>query len=632
MIPAQQVRRPLVGAVLSAAAGLAAQRAWPIPPLLLLSLAAFMLARICFRRNTPSLYLACGLLAAAHGALERGSDSLRTALLQAEVFSSAQVVTGTVTDDPVYTGEQVSFRMQAESVLLDGCRTVDRSVLRVYLKNPPEPAAYGERWQIKGTVTGYTQSRGGTDATMIASGADAQRIRPSGFSLTGYCYTLRNRASTVLSSGIENFPTEESLLHALLLGYRQAIPRALYETFSRTGTLHIFAISGLHVGVMASIFIAALKIAGVCRLRWGWVLVPALFFYVLATGMKPSALRAFTMAAVYFAAPLAGRRPDAPSAIALAAFILLAHRPGYIAEPGFLLSFVVVCGLIMVHGRAGQHLSGLCTAGREFSLGSHPAGSLLRGTGLLMLTSLAAWLFSAPVTACFFNTLAPAALIGNLAVIPLTFMIVLTACLALLSGVLCFPAAIILFNQANLLFIGLLIRIIPLLALLPGACLTVLAPSATATGLWYTGLVLLFTGPVRWRKAGALTFLLACILWTTEHRFRHEEIVIFREDRSAVAVRLPGLNPGWVLATDGNPFYAERTIRRLQKAGINRLHTLTVTRPEAGDETIRRFEKIFRPLFVEPASAETATDARGRPAGVEIFKPSRTGPLTFRTL
>ena len=589
---------------MSAAAGLAVQRVWPIPPLLLLSLAAFMLARICFRRNTPALYLACGLLAAAHGALERGSDSLRTALLQAEVFSSAQVVTGTVTDDPVYTGEQVSFRMQAESVLLDGCRKADQSVLRVYLKNPPEPAVYGERWEIKGTVTGYAQSRGGTDATMIASGADAQRIRPAGFSLTGCCYTLRNRASAVLSSGIEKFPTEESLLHALLLGYRQAIPRALYETFSRTGTLHIFAISGLHVGVMASIFIAALKIAGVCRLRWGWVLVPALFFYVLATGMKPSALRAFTMAAVYFAAPLAGRRPDAPSAIALAAFILLAHRPGYIGEPGFLLSFVVVCGIMMVHGRAGQNLSGLCTAGREFSLSSHPARALLRGTGLLMLTSLAAWLFSAPVTARFFNTLAPAALIGNLAVIPLTFMIVLTACLALLSGVLFFPAAI-LFNQANLLFIGLLVRSIHLLALLPGACLTVRAPSATATGLWYTGLVFLFTGPVRWRKAALLTILASCIVWTAEQRPPHEEIVVLRNGNSAVAARLPGAGNGWVLVTDGNPFHIERTIRLLQKAGVNRLHTLAVNRAEADTETVRQLEELFRPLHVQPVGRET---------------------------
>jgi len=520
MIPAQQIRRPLAGAALSVAAGLAAQPAAPLPPLIGLSLAAGLLALLCLRRSTPALYLACALLAAVYGSLEQ-ADPRRTALLQAEVFSERQVVTGTLTDDPSAEAGQISFRMKTDAVLLDGTWIPDRTLLRVYLKNPQEPAAYGERWQIEGRFSAYPQSRGGTDGSLTASGTAAQRIRPAGPSLTGLCYQLRSRAAAVLSRGIETFPDTEKLLHALLLGYRQALPKDLNRTFSRTGTLHIFAISGLHVGVTASILIAALKIAGVCRLRWGWVLIPSLFAYVLATGMKPSALRAFTMASVYFAAPLAGRRPDAPSAVALAALILMLHHPASIREPGALLSFTVVCGLILVHGWSGRHLSGLSPAGRGAALsrlkGPHPAAALLRGTGRLMLTSLTAWIFSAPITARFFHTLAPAALIGNLAVIPLTFMIVLTACLSLPAGVL-FPPAAVLFNQANLLFIGLLIGVIDWLARMPGACLTVCAPSAPATTLWYTGLIVLFIGPVRWRKAALPAVLFAGLLWTAEHQ------------------------------------------------------------------------------------------------------------------
>ncbi len=536
MIPAQQVRRPLVGAALSVAAGLAVQQAGSLSPLIGLSLAAGLLALLCLRRSTPALYLTCALLAAVYGSLDQ-ADPRRTALLQAEVFSERQIVTGTLTDDPSADAGRSSFRMRTDAVLLDGNWVPDRTLLRIYLNNPQEPAAYGERWQIEGRFSAYPQSRSGTDGSLSASGASAQRIRPAELSLTGLCYQLRSRAAAVLSRGIETFPDTEKLLHALLLGYRQALPQDLHRTFSRTGTLHIFAISGLHVGVTASILIAALKIAGVCRLRWGWILIPSLFAYVLATGMKPSALRAFTMASVYFAAPLVGRRPDAPSAIALAALILLLHHPASIREPGALLSFTVVCGLILVHGWTGRQPFGLRPAGWGAALnrlkGPHPAAAVLRGTGLLMLTSLTAWVFSAPITARFFHTLAPAALIGNLAVIPLTFMIVLTACLSLPGGVL-FPPASVLFNQANLLFIGLLIRVIDWLARLPGACLTVYAPSAPATALWYTGLVVLFTGPVRWRKAALLTVLSAGLLWTAEQKVQLQ--------RSAKAAEPPWIN------------------------------------------------------------------------------------------
>lgn len=609
MISAQQVRRPLVGVALSMAVGLAVQHCTGAAPLLLLGAAAFLLAAVYFlsslnRRADFLIYITCGLLAAAYSAIESMPVSSRAALPVAEVNSREQTLTGTIGDEPAVSGADgtVSFLFRAAEVHYRSNRIPSDTVMRVYLKNPSDPVHFGERWQLTGRYVGYEKPRSGADGYLSVSGTDVLKIKEAGMAPAGWCYDVRRRAAGLLQLGVDDFPKQTQLLHAMLLGYRQALSPDLYRVFTRTGTLHIFAISGQHVVILAAIFIAGLKLCGISRPYWGLLLIPALFMYIFTTGLQPSALRALTMAAVYFAAPLAGRRPDAPSAIALAAVLLLAVHPEHISDPGFLLSFVIVCGLIMVHSWTVRQINIFRLAGWTEPLkklgGAHPLAALLRSTGLLLLTSLTAWLFSAPITASFFNTLSPAALIGNLAVIPLTFMVMLTGCLALLGGIFFSPAAA-LFNQANLLFINLLIWIVERLAVLPGACRAVCSPPALATGLWYAGLTLFFTGPARWRKGALMLVLSSALLWGMEQFEPCRGVKVLREGGSAVALRLP--ENRWVLITDGSPFSAARTTRLLQKEGVNRLHTLVINNAGADAGAIRQFQEIFCPQQTVPA-------------------------------
>jgi ComEC/Rec2-related protein len=601
MLTVQQVRRPLVGVALSVATGLGLHHFVGGSPLLLLGVTALLLAGACrtaiFRG--PLIYVTCGLLAAAHISINEIPSLPRAVLSSAETDVGRPQIIGTIKNEPVALNSDgtVSFLMHVNSVLYDGGKLSSDDVLKVYLREPSVSARFGEIWELRGRYTGYEHLRGGASGSLSVSAGDAVRLRAAGPSLMRICHRLRRWAADILRSGIGAFPDQIGLLQALLLGYRQAMPPELYRLFARTGILHIFAISGLHVGVMAAILIAALKLIGIPRPRWGWFLIPVLFLYVYSTGMKASALRAFTMAAVYFAAPLAGRRPDAPSAVALAAVLLLAVNPANINDPGFLLSFVVVCGIILVHGWVVRQINGMRFSGWETPLrglnGRHPAAALGRAVSLLAITSLAAWIFSAPITAHFFNTLSPAALVGNLAVIPLTFMIMLTGCLTLLSGILFLPAAV-LFNQANVQIISLLIWIVRRFSALPAAGLAVRSPSVWVVGLWYTGLVFFLTGPARWRKACGLLVLLAGLLWSTEQIRSCKEIKILREGDSAVAFCSPG-ERRWTLITDGNPFSTTRTIRLLQREGLNRLDTLAVSGGRADTEAIRRFQETFCP-------------------------------------
>lgn len=604
MIIAQQVRRPLIGIALSMVTGLALYNFFGGSSLLWLGVAALFLATACrwslSSRTNWLLYLICGVLAAAYGSIRHMPSPADTVLALSEVTSFEQELIGVIRDDPVTTDVDgtVSFLFKSTAVLYEQRIIPAQIPLKVYLKNASGPVRFGETWRLKGRYTAYAKPHGQATGFLSVLKDHATRLSPAPPSLMNSCYAVRQRAAEILRTGVTAFSGQVKLLQALLLGYRQAMPEELYRMFSRTGILHIFAISGLHVGVMAAILIASLKLIGIPRPRWGWLLIPALFLYVLSTGMKASALRAFTMAAVYFAAPLAGRRPDAPSAVALAAMVLLILEPANLNDPGFLLSFTVVCGILMMHGWLIRQIHGIRFSKWETPLkhlnGPHPAAALLRSASLLAVTSLAAWIFSVPITACFFNTLSIGALIGNPVVIPLTFMIMLTGSLTLLCGGWNVSVAAF-FNLANVQFINLLLWIVRHLSDLSVTCRFVGAPSAMIIGFWYAGWVCIFTGPVRWRKGATLLILLSCLLWITERIRPNHHIRVLRDGDSAMALQLPDRR--WIAISKGDSYSTTRTIRLLQKEGINRLDTLVITQNSGlcNAESIRQIEELFHP-------------------------------------
>lgn len=582
----QQVRRPLAGLALSVVFGLWLQQWGDLPALLMLGLSAIALSLCAVggrQRSGALVYGAAALVAAAFSAVESVPVPSDSALPVAETQSAVQEIAGTVEEDPEQDEDDAVavFRFRADAVRFpDGWRPADATV-RVQVRDTNEAFVFGERLRLTGRFRSYNGVYGGACGGFYTDESRVVRVREAPLSFRRICYQIRRRASAVLSMGLEQAPAPAGLLQALLLGYRHELSDALYQTFSRTGTLHIFAISGLHVGVMAAILIAVLKILGVSKPAWGVYLIPLLFFYVVSTGMKPSAFRAFTMASVYFAAPLMHRKPDPVSAIALAALILLALNPLQLSDPGFLLSFTVVCGIVMVHHAVGRRLRGRIYVGRVVWArpgGSHPASAGMRTVGMLALTSLAAWLFSVPLTAFFFHTVSPVALAGNLLIIPLTFMIVLTGCFSLLFAPLFLPASV-LFNQANQVFISLLLFGIDRMESLPGAYRFVRAPSFSVSACWYIGLVLLFAGPPRLRKAGCVAALCAALFWgwTASHVRGPSGLTVAREADCAALVS-SSAEPQ-LLAVQGDAYSLRRAARLLKKNGINRLPQLAVTGP-----------------------------------------------------
>jgi competence protein ComEC len=188
-----------------------------------------------------------------------------------------------------------------------------------------------------------------------------------------------------------------SLLRALITGDRSALAPELRAAFERSGTLHLLAISGLHVGWVFAL--TRIGVAAMVRLSSRRALLRrarataqgaamlAAFGYAALAGLGVPALRAVLMAWAGTAAVLGGRPGASWNALLLAALAVLALDPASLFEPGLWLSFVAVAGILLWRpgGSLPARLVG-CTAGASLATAPLLAGL---GAALPALTVLA---------------------------------------------------------------------------------------------------------------------------------------------------------------------------------------------------------------------------------------------------
>ena len=165
---------------------------------------------------------------------------------------------------------------------------------------------------------------------------------------TGYCYKCRDR----LEAFIENThlaKETQSFLITVLLGDRAYLSEETRSLFADAGVSHILALSGMHIMIIAGIFMTLLfplNFRGWYRQR-RVIATIMIFLYAFITGCAPSTIRACIMAACITVAMLYERKNSAMNALLLATFIILLFTPLAIFDVGLQLSFVCVASLIL---------------------------------------------------------------------------------------------------------------------------------------------------------------------------------------------------------------------------------------------------------------------------------------------
>ncbi len=414
------------GTALLALLVLASPRAWLIP---LLVACGFFVLHLAQRVDAPGLRLAQQL-----------GDRPRPVR-----------ATGTVVSDPKDSGGFATFLLQLESIEFGGVRETSSATVRVRWQTTP---SLGDEIRLSGLaepippvrnpgvfdLRGYLARRDilrsifaryPDDGEVLARGRNHLLLRAAA--------QARAWMQQTLTRGLKDSPEVGALINGMALGVRHETPEDIEEPFQQTGTLHLFAVAGLHVGIIAQLLWILARLCRLPRVAAAAVIIPFLFFYSAITGLHVSSLRAATMAAVLLGGIFFDRPVLALNSLAASALLILAVDPNQLFTSGFQLSFSVVAAIIVLQTRIFRPLQQLCATDPFLprSLVSRPRLLFERGYYFIaggVSVSGAAWLGSILLIIWYFYLLTPVSLLANLAVVPLAFCILATGMLSLIAA------------------------------------------------------------------------------------------------------------------------------------------------------------------------------------------------------
>lgn len=373
------------------------------------------------------------------------------------------------------------------------------------------------------------------------------------------------------------------LLWSMALGWRAGLSNEISEPFMRTGTLHVFAISGLHIAMMAWILVKFLTgawiptwidnrcpwlLRGLPRPWTGAIVLPIIWFYTAATGWQASAIRSTIMSSVIIIGWAARRPSNLLNSLAVSALIILLWQPEQLFQAGFQLSFILLLSMAVWPGLIGSvpwpdptmilgqksptpfEQSATITpwgkmlaiayeklTGRDELLPPHlrawwqkqldsPVAWFLGGVNL----SLASLVGAGMVTAHYFNLISFTSIFANLVIVPLSGIALGTSMASLALGFLPFLPEF--FNWASWSAMWLMVRICEALEAVPFSYTYVASPGAFTIAVYYACAIGLVTGWGLRTKKRTAAFSSAAVVALA--------LSIYREASTTTVTMLPG--------------------------------------------------------------------------------------------
>lgn len=325
-------------------------------------------------------------------------------------------------------------------------------------------------------------------------------------------FHLRMRLSAAIQAEIPGQPG--AFAAAVLTGDRAGLDAGPIDDMRKSNIAHLLAISGLHMGLLTGFVYTTLRallaLIPAIALRYPirkWAAASALVagaFYLALSGGNVATERAFIQVGVMFTAVLLDRRAVTLRSVAIAAILLLVHRPETLMSPGFQMSFAATAALVGV-------FSGLRD---RRAMQSWPGW--LKGVSALVISSAVAGAATGPFGAAHFNQIASYGLIANLLSVPVMGSLIIPgAVLALLLWPLGLAGPVFYVLSLGLQWIlGVAHRV----ASMPGAVDAVPSPPPGTLGVLSLAalFILLWRGRVRW--LGVVPIALAFGAWTMTER------------------------------------------------------------------------------------------------------------------
>jgi competence protein ComEC len=245
------------------------------------------------------------------------------------------------------------------------------------------------------------------------------------------------------------FPQSE-FATALLTGNRDNIPKKVMDFFQRSGTVHILAVSGLHVGFISLFLFLILRMLKVQQTITYIAVACVIVFYMIFIGDAPSVRRASVMFLCGIAVFLFDRDRNYVNILAIAFTILWIVNPFTILNPGFLLSFSATFGILFLVPHFNPWMKRIMPSFIASSLSA----------------TLAVQVYILPVMLSFFGSFPYINILANLPIIPLTGLALAVEILGLILYPIFLPLAVVI-SEVTLAVITLILRIAAVCARVP---------------------------------------------------------------------------------------------------------------------------------------------------------------------
>ena len=239
-------------------------------------------------------------------------------------------------------------------------------------------------------------------------------------------------------------PRLQPVAASLLIGDRSDLHEETETAFIRSGTMHILAISGLHIGVLASFVMLLCRAVQLRTLTTSLLVLAVIYGYAAIAESRPPVMRAVVLGTLIVIGRAFGRKSDGIQALALSALILLLLNPADLFDVGAQLSFVAVAAIIVVtrwvNERTQESFTDRLLAGEQHWIWRATAWS---GRWLLAgyIVTCVVWLVTVPITMRTFHLVSPAGLVVNALLTPFSTLVLCAGYVFLGVGLLCPPLA-----------------------------------------------------------------------------------------------------------------------------------------------------------------------------------------------
>lgn len=270
-----------------------------------------------------------------------------------------------INQEPKLTGETMRFSATVKNNFFRNTQKQTSGSLLIALKiNPRQVPAlyYGDLLLIKSRYTAteppynpaefnykkYLEHQNIYYQTFINQHEFVRLATRAGNPIIAYALQMRKNMVGKFNRHMHN-QDAISVASTLILGYRADLSKDVLQSYSKTGTMHVLSVSGMHVALLYLLIEFSLKFLNRLpngRLLKAIISILLIWFYALLTGFSPAVCRAAVMITLVIMGKTYNRHISMLNILAISAFVLLLYNPLYITDVGFQLSYIAVFGLI----------------------------------------------------------------------------------------------------------------------------------------------------------------------------------------------------------------------------------------------------------------------------------------------